>query len=230
MPTLEQATQPLPANYERATPTPPADQPWQPSYNPNMRCPVPPTAFTPDTSQQFYRGGTVPQHRVFTPPSLTPTSVTGGSGSSGTTINEGSTATNTIINNITTLKTQVASVTTTNLNPGDSFTGVLTMSRIFVLFQVSTSSSARVRLYATQSAQLGDISRASAQAPAYGTTQALIADVYLDTAPYLWLMTPVALGANGDSPTSPQAYVTVDNIGDSSETITASLTYLVLET
>src|SRR5580692_8952491 len=84
MPPLADRTQPLDTKaYTRAPapsgPMPPANPQWTPPYNANMRCPVPPSSFTPDASQQFYRGNTLPQFRAFSPQNLTGTANNGSS-------------------------------------------------------------------------------------------------------------------------------------------------------
>lgn len=230
MPSLNSRQSALDPNvYQPSAPSgpmPPGNPEWQPRYNSNMRCPVPPTSFTPDSSQQFYRGHTLPQFRAFTPGTLTGTSASGGGG---TTVNNvvqtgGSSTTTTV-----SLTVKTASVTTSVLSPGQNFTGVISMSRMFAIQQVTASGAARIRLYATASAQSVDVSRTSAQPPAYGTTQGLIAGVSLNTVPYMWLFTPPAIGTNGDTPTMPQAYITVTQLGGMSGTITVTITYLPLQ-
>lgn len=229
MPSLAEAQQPRPENYvpvER--PMPPIGQAstgdLQPVQNPNMRCPVPQTQFSPDASRQFYRGSTVPQFRTFSPAPLTGTSNSMGGSTTTTNVTNNSTTTNKV-----SLATQNASVSTTVLNPGDSFTGVATLAKSFNLYSITATAAARVRVYATALAQTLDLSRGDNVALNFETTQGVIADVSLDTAPFQWLMSPVPVGANGDFPRTAAIYVTVTNIAASSNPITASLLYLPLE-
>jgi hypothetical protein len=228
MPPLADRTQPLDTKaYTRepasSGPMPPANPQWTPPYNANMRCPVPPSSFTPDASQQFYRGNTLPQFRAFSPQNLAGTA-NNGSSVTNTSVTESNATTTTV-----TLQPKMASVTTTVLSPGQNFTGTLTMSRMFALQQVTATGAARIRVYATAAAQTADLSRTSAQAPAYGITQGLIAGVSLTTAPYIWLFTPPAIGTNGSNPTSPLAYVTVTQLGTGSGAVTVGFTYLPLQ-
>ena len=229
MPSLFETQRPLPANYTRVSPptlaiAPGASGPsLEPTYPINMRCPVPPTSFTPDTSKQFYRGATVPQFRTFAPPPL-----------SGNTNSSGSTTTNNVTSSSSTttkvtLSAQMASVPSPVLNPNDNYFATVTLSRTFSLINVSANAATRVRLYATKAAQTADALRTSATALNFETTQGVIADVTLDTAPYTWLMSPIPDGSNGDFPRTANIYVTLTNIAASSNKIIASLLYLPLE-
>ena len=231
MPSLSDAQKPAPSNYvpmERPAP-PIASASTQPNLTPgqnvNMRCPVPQTQFSSDARDQFYRGNTIPQFRTFSPPPLT------GSTAGGT---SGGTTTNNVTNNSTTnttvsLKPLNASLTTPVLNPGDTYTTSVAFARMFAIIRLTATSAARARVYATLQAQTLDLTRATTQAPAFGTTQGLILDVTMDTAPYNWLTTWLPVGANGDSPASPLSYVTVDQIASMSGPITVSFSYLPLE-
>jgi hypothetical protein len=231
MPALSNRQEPLdPEVYSRApvrAPVPPADPEWQPRFNANMRCPVPPTNFNTDSSQQFYRGNTLPQFRTFSPNTLTGTSgagVSGGGSGTTTIVQQGSSTTTTV-----TLTPKTASVTTAVISFGQNFQGILQTSRMFAIQSVTASGAARIRVYATAAAQTADLSRTSAQSPAYGTTQGLIAGVSLTTVPYIWLFTPPAVGTNGDSPTTPQSYITVGQLGSMSGSITVTVTFLPLQ-
>jgi len=231
MPPLNQRQEPLDSNaYTRVSPPPPPATPnWQPGFNANMRCPVPPTSFTPDTSQQFYRGNTLPQFRAFAPATLTGITGSAGSGSTITNVTETSSGSSSTTTTTVTLTPKTASVTTAVISSGQNFTGILQTSRMFAIQSVTASGAARIRVYATAAAQTADLSRTSAQSPAYGTTQGIIADVTLGASPYMWLLTPVAVGTNGDSPTAPQSYITISQLGSMSGAITATITFLPLE-
>lgn len=232
MPPIEATQKPLPTNYVRVSPSspmPPANQPWQPAYNVNQRCPVPPSNFTPDTAQQFYRGNTLPQFRAFAPSPLNSGagSTTGGGGGTTTVIESSSSS---VTNNYPTVQLSVksASLTTPVLSQGQAYAGLTAVAASYILVGVSASSAARIRVYATATAQTLDISRTSAQAPAYGVTQGLIAGVSLNTSPFLWLFTPVPTGNNGDVPSTKNAYVTINNNAAMSLAITVSFQYIPL--
>jgi hypothetical protein len=229
MPPISTRQGPLDANvYQPSAPTgpmPPANPEWQPRYNANMRCPVPPSPFNTDSSQQFYRGNTLPQFRAFAPSTLTGATGTGSGGSvTNTSVTEQNSTTNTV-----TLTPKTASSTTAVISSGQNFTAVVPMARMFALQTVTASGAARIRVYATASAQTTDLSRPSTQAPSYGTTQGLIAGVVLNTAPYIWLFTPPAIGTNGNTPITPLAYVTITNLAGMSGTITVTFTFLPLQ-
>jgi len=207
------------------SPTPPADQPWEPGYNPNMRCPVPPSTFTPDSAQQFYRGPTLPQFRAFAPPTLSAAvnSAGGGSITNNTTVQESSTTTK------VTLQATTASASTAVLNPGQNYTTSLSMSRVFALLSVTSTAATRIRMYATSSAQTTDLARSSSASPAYGTSQGLILDLTLGTSPYSWSFSPVVVGSNGSSPASPITYITIGQIASMSGAISVTFTYIPIE-
>lgn len=126
-----------------------------------------------------------------------------------------------------------ASVTTGSLAPSGVQTGTITLAKTFVLMYVQVSAPARVRLYATAAARTADASRGTGVAPPAGTQYGIISDLYLTTAQY-FLLSPVAVGSNGDgSPasgsTSNSIYYSITNIGASAAAITVTFTYLLLE-
>jgi hypothetical protein len=207
-------------------PAPPPVQPWGPTYNPQMRCPVPPSPFTPDSSQQFYRGNTLPQFRAFALPPLTGVVSSAGSGgiTNTTVIQQGGSTTPISL----TLKPQTASLTTPVLSQGQTFTGSVSAASAYLVLGMASTAASRVRIYSTQTAQTLDSTRPATTPPPYATTQGLVADVTLQNSPYQWLMTPVPSGQNGDSPTTNLMYVTVGNDAAVSTAITVSLTYLPL--
>lgn len=188
-----------------------------------LRCPLPPVAVTPDSLRQLYRGGVVPLNRLMTPTTLSGSPVAGGSG---TIVVTGSTTNNNPSKPTPPVSAITASFTTSSLSMGDQFLSTLTAAKTFELIQLTTSGSARVRIYGTPSAQLLDMGRPDTTAPNIGTMQALIADVTLDTSPFQWLYTWIPVAANGDSPRTANIYVTVDGIDTVSLPITVTLLYL----
>jgi len=96
------------------------------------------------------------------------------------------------------------------------------------LIAISVSAPARVRLYATANGQSADLTRDSNTAPAFETTQALIADVVIDSPPWSWLMTPAPTATNGDFPRTANTYVTATNLDTASQALTVSLQYVAL--
>jgi len=66
--------------------------------------------------------------------------------------------------------------------------------------------------------------------PTPGTQHGVILDLFLDTSDkFQWVMSPVADGANWDSPQTNNLYVTVTNIGGTAVPITVSFTYIPQE-
>ncbi len=212
-------------------PTPPIDAPLQPGAPLNMRCPVPPSPFTPDSSRQFYRGNTVPQFRAFSPSPLSGNNNTGVSEETINALISESNSTNSTTTNTTVvgLTTKNASITTPVLNQNQSFTGAVILARVYCLLRLTTSGPARIRVYATTTAQTTDFSRLSSQAPAFGTTQGLIADVTLNTPPFNWLLSPMVMGQNGDEPSSPAGYTTITQLAATSGAITVGFLYVPIE-
>jgi hypothetical protein len=208
----------------------------QPTINPFLRCPMPPVAVTPDSLRQYYSGGQIPQFRVLTPSdssfgagrgggtviiksvSSTVSTTSSGSGSPGTGGGSGSTG----------LSALSVSLTTPILSNGNTFFGTIPISKSFQLLSISANNPCRVEIYGTALAQNLDVARALDIAPLPGTQQNLITDVVLDTLPYQWTWQN-RVGANGDSPQQPLAYVTVTNIAVSSVPITITILYVPLE-
>lgn len=195
----------------------------EPVFNTFLRCPLPPVAVTPDSLRQYYRGSLIPQNRLMTPANLSAgagggTITNNVSGGSSTTINNKPVVPNPVV-------AQNAAVTTTNLDMGEQFFGIVTMSKTFQLLQVAVSSAARLQLYATAAEQTVDASRPDTTTPPIGVTQGLIADFTLDDASS-FLCTWIPTGANGDFPRTTNIYVTITNLATTSVVITATLLFV----
>lgn len=229
MPTLSDAIKTDLSNYDPVesvsrinAAAPVADS--QPNRGTMMRCPLPPLFQpSPDNLRAYYLKGQVPQFRIFTPPSsqssggavtTTTTEVSGSSGGGGTTT--------------PVIAAAIVSIKTNTLAPGASFTSTVQMSKSFQLLSLAASAAMRFELYGTNSAQTADAGRGLDIPPAAGSTQNIICDVALDTAPYQWAYQS-RVGANGDSPQSATVYVTITNIGTVNAALTATLTYVPLE-
>lgn len=200
------------------------DESLQPRYNPMLRCPIPPVSFNPDTSRAFYMGDKVPQFRILTPNSQTSQS------NSGTTINNvnvTSSGTGGGGSTTATLAVKNASITTPVLLPGEPFQTSLELGKAFQLLMLTTNFGARVEVYGTESAQSNDLGRALDVTPLPGTTQDLITDIVLDSFPLAWTWQN-RIGANGNSPQSTLAYITITNEDASAQSITASFSYIPL--
>ncbi len=194
-----------------------------PGLNVFLRCPLPQVWDAPsDSLRQYWHGNVVPQVRILTP---YPVSPNGG----GTTINHvtsigptssggGSSATATLaITNIST-KTPV-------INPGASFTGSFTLSKVFQLLSLSSSNPSRIRLYGTATEQAADSFRGLDISPPAGTAQNIICDVALDTAPFLWSFQD-RVGSNRDNPATSTIYITVTNLEAISDSFTLTFEYV----
>lgn len=200
----------------------------EPGFNPYLRCPLPPIWTTPpDTLRQFYHKNSVPQVRLFNPPSTT-----AGSGG-GTTINNvtvsSSSASSGGTTTTTTLSIKQTSLSTPSINQNDKYTGSFTLSKAFQLLTLSASAPCRVQLYTTANIQSSDSYRGLDVPPPAGSAQGIICDVALDTAPLLWNFQD-RVGANGDSPNTSTIYITVTNLDTISESFTITFSYVPLVT
>jgi hypothetical protein len=197
------------------------------SVNVSARTSLPPINAGPDTLRQFNEASGVPARRVLPLPVGSTvgtgtvnnyTTATGSSSSSGS----GSSSTSS-------LKSASVTLNTGLIYPTLYVAQVLSFSQSFQLLSISANAMCEVRLYGSSLAQTLDGSRVlDAPVPAEVTSN-LIADVALDTAPYVWPFQNI-IGANSDSPQSTNVYVSVFNISTSASSIQVTLTYVALET
>lgn len=193
----------------------------QPGLNPMMKCPLPPVTVSPDSLRQYYRGGILPQIRVLSPSNP---SINGALGGSSGNVISSSSSTETIE-----LTVQQTSIVTNILNPGDIFTGIVNLGKVFQLLQISSNVSARIELYNTLNNLQLDTIRALDVAPAFGTTEGIIVDLALDQAPFSFSLEDIS-GNNGDNPQVSLAYVAITNIGQATTPIVVTLSYVTLVT
>lgn len=226
MATLEEAL-----NYDRSKLEPAPQKPTtdkipsfglEPGYNSYIRTTLPPINATPDTLRNYYRGGQVPQRRIFPPAALT--SGTGGGGSNTTVVQQTIRPSPNVPTNIS----KSASITTNVLNPNDIFQGSLLMSKAFTLLTVTADSAVRIELYGNLNSQNLDISRGLDVPPDAGTTQNIIMDLVLDSSPFMW-QTQGVIGVNADSPQSVLIYITITNVGEASLPVTVTFTFVPTE-
>jgi len=232
MPPLKDATSTSTAGYVPVTASPQASVPpisdLQPTLNTMLRCALPPVfQAAPDSLRQFYQGGKIPQFRLL---SAVTTTISGGStGGSAQVVNSVVAASGGTVPSAPTLVEKQAVITTTVLGPGAQFVGTLpNIGHSFQLLTVASNVAARVQIYGTKFAQTADLSRGLDQAPPAGTTQSIVTDIALDTAPMKWNFQD-RIGANGDVPQTTNAYCTITNLSASATTITVTLQYVPLE-
>ena len=228
MATLEQATKMDTTGFARADQgqyLPPATDPSLFPLRSAIRiCPLPylPGTFPSTNSIINYSfGGKIPQSRAPLPAQ----SVSGGGTSTTTVVSSSSSSSSSSTNNPPV--SQIASISSPVLNPGNQFQGGILMAKSFYLIQLTVNGPARVRLYSTQAAQSADISRSLTAPVGLGTGQGIISDVEMDGAGTWQYVDTV--GSNGNSPQSNLVYITIDNIGLASETVVASLLYVPLQ-
>lgn len=125
-------------------------------------------------------------------------------------------------------RTDVAYATAA-LADGADEVGTLALGKSWRAMRVTTDKAARVRLYATAPQRDADRGRAIGVDPVQGTDHGLLME-YVTTAANLsaWL-TPEAVGANGDTPVTPAAYITVQNRSGAAGAVTVTITEQVLE-
>lgn len=186
--------------------------------SPYARCPLPASNNSADSLRQWGQGTDVPTFRTQTP------QTNGSQGSGSATVEKvgsSSSSSTTVIGALPTA--QNASVITTALAPGQSWTGNVQMAKAFLLLNVAASAFCRVELYGTKIAQTLDFSRPVTQGPS-NTTIGLILDVALLTAKSWQVLDCV--GANGDTTPNSTIYVTITNLSQGAGVITASLVFV----
>lgn len=223
------------------SPDVPAAQPNRPDISSQSsplqwtRSPVPPISISPDSVSLFVNSGIVPQGRIIsslplftdTASEAVSTSVTNNvtnvtnTSSSGSSSGSGTSTTGTSLS---------TAFVTPVISQGQPYQSSFELAKSFVLLSVSVSSPARVEFYSTASARQSDGARSPAQPINLGAPNGLIADLnLLQPSEANWIMSPAAVGANGDSPKSGTIYITVTNQSTSSQPITVSIVYFPLE-
>lgn len=234
MPSLQDAISFDRSGYVAATAAPTSSLPspvgLEPTLNTMIRCPLPPIfQAEPDSLRQFYQGGKIPQTRLL---SAVTNGINGGGGS-GNAVVSTSIVTQTggggVVPPPPQVLAQSATVTTTVLGPGQQFVGALnTASESFQLLGVSSSVPARITIYGTSFAQTSDLYRGLDQPPPAGSTQNIITDIVLDTAPLQWTFQN-RVGSNGDTPQQPQAYITITNLSGAAVPLSVTVIFIPLE-
>jgi len=119
-----------------------------------------------------------------------------------------------------------AQATTSNIAAGATANITITGFKRYVLYKVSTSDAAWVRIYSSSSARTSDISRSEGTDPAPGS--GVIAEV-ITTGSQTILMTPAVFGFNNETVPTTDIQLAVTNKGAISTTITVTLTIVQLE-
>jgi hypothetical protein len=135
----------------------------------------------------------------------------------------GATLVDTLIGSIKSLTTITGSLTN-----GQSQSYDFGIARTFVVTSVIANQACRIRLYSTAAARTADASRPVTTRPIAGTQHGVIVDIVL-TGAMTWNLSPLAPGANGDSPTASVCYATITNLSGSTTTITITVTSKILE-
>jgi hypothetical protein len=123
-----------------------------------------------------------------------------------------------------------AAITTASLADEDTESGSFTMTKSGIVYKIVTDQFARVRLYSTSAGRDSDFAAdrlPEAQPPANIN---LLLDVVMNTAPLqTFYMQPAALVYNMDGTVVSTIYYNIQNLAGSTLTVTATFTYLGLE-
>jgi hypothetical protein len=220
------------AGYVPVTASPQASLPpvqgLEPTLNTMIRCPLPPIfQSNPDNLRQYYQGGKVPQNRLLSAVTTTISS-SGGSGNAEV-ANVSVSQSGGVVPPPAVIVAKQAVITTSVMGPGAQFIGTLpNIGRTYQLLSVTSNTAARVQIYGTSFAQTADLSRALDQPPAAGSTQNIVTDIALDTAPFSWAFQD-RVGANGENPQTPASYMTITNLSAAAVAITVTLNYVPIE-
>ena len=128
-----------------------------------------------------------------------------------------------------------ANVTTGSLLPlsggydsSNTESGFVNMAKTGLLLKVVVSVPARVRFYKNAALRDADLTRPNSVPPTPGTDHGVLADLYLDSS-LTWDLDPVTIITNLDVSRSARIYYNITNIGVSSQTISATMTYVASE-
>lgn len=183
---------------------------------------LPGTFPSSDTLTGFHLGSLIPQFRVPVPAPVQ----AGGAGTSTTTFASTSSSSSTTTNNPPTAKT--APLVTPVLSPNESYFGILTMAKSFVILNVTVGTAARIQFYSTQEAQTLDASRPVTVGPGFGTNEGIVGDIVLTSAPYIWNPSEM-IGYNADNPQTSNCYITLTNLSSSAVAVTLNATFVPLQ-
>ena len=123
---------------------------------------------------------------------------------------------------------QQTTAITSVLSPNGRFAGSIAAAKGSQIISVAVGSPCRVQLYGNAQSQTQDAARGLDVPPQAGTTQGIVTDVVLDTAPYVWTFQN-CVAVNADSPQKPVLYVTLTNLDTTSDVITLALRYVPIE-
>jgi hypothetical protein len=118
-------------------------------------------------------------------------------------------------------------ITTSNLAPGASVSGTVSLGRSFHFIKLVASSACWFRLYSSNAAMLADSGRLITDDPAPGS--GVLCDLYPSGSALTIPLSPPIWGASLESSPSPSITYLITNMGASSVALTLTLTYLALE-
>ena len=229
MPSIHEAMGADLSQYEPAEPSPRPSVATNTSVGPNpvLACPLPPMNADPDVLRQAEANRSIPTYRVIPLPQQIATTAPSRTAAASTSSSSGSSSSSSSTTNLVAASVSFNVATLTSLASASGQMAVTKKS--FQLLSISANSACEVRLYGTALAQLIDNARVTDDPVPAETSQNVIVDVVLDTAPLIWNFQNV-IGVNGDTPQTGTIYITVvNNTGSDIAGLTVTLVYLPLE-
>jgi len=118
-------------------------------------------------------------------------------------------------------------ITTSSIANAAYFTGSVTLAKGYTIYKITTNAGSWIRVYTNTAARVADATRSQTTDPQPGA--GVIAEV-ITTGANIVLMSPATIGFNDENPVSNTIPIAVTNLSGTTRTITATFTYLGLET
>jgi hypothetical protein len=118
-------------------------------------------------------------------------------------------------------------VTTASIANAAYSTASVTLAKGYTIYKITTSAASWIRVYTNAAARVADATRSQTTDPQPGA--GVIAEV-ITTGANVVLMSPATIGFNDENPVSNTIPIAVTNLSGTTRTITATFTYLGLET
>lgn len=117
-------------------------------------------------------------------------------------------------------------ITTSSIANAAYFTGSVTLAKGYTIYKITTTAASWIRVYTNVAARVADATRSQTTDPQPGA--GVIAEV-ITTGANIVLMSPATIGFNDENPVSNTIPIAVTNLSGTTQTITATFTYLGLE-
>ena len=194
----------------------------QPTLSPMMRCPLPPIAVSPDSLRQFYRGGMLPQKRLFGPSN---NKLSGSGGTTNVTVAGASENISVGPPPTPPLAVKQTAIVTASLGVGQTANAVVLLGKTFQIADITSNKPSRIELYGSSQARSIDSSRVIDTTPAAGVNNGIICDLVLDSSPLIWSFENL-VGNNNDNPQNNVVYAAITNLGTGNTSIVVTIVYV----